>query len=98
MAKYGHIASFKETMHGIHLHARLDLEWQWLPLPYRVQDEEIEKEIFDWDVSWWPPTIGSSIVLIVVPGRKAPPVSIETFPPSETRRWKDKPAVGTTPD
>jgi len=62
VAKYGPIASFRATMHHIYLRARLDPSWTWLPLPYRVDDSTIEKEISEWKVDWRPPEVGSSTV------------------------------------
>lgn len=60
VANYSPIAAFWDTMHHIYLHARLDPSWTWLTLPYRVDDEAIDKKILEWKPEWRPPIVSNN--------------------------------------
>jgi len=45
VAKYREIVAFKANIHKLFIHPRLDPQQQWLPLSFRMEDEEIDKAI-----------------------------------------------------
>jgi len=52
VAKYQTIATFKANIHQLFIQAQRDSEMQWIPLSFKVEDEEIDKEIAKWVEEW----------------------------------------------
>lgn len=97
MAKYDHVATFKATMHHIYLQARMEPDRQWFPLPFRVEDEEIDKVISEWEESWRPSIEGINTPVTTATKKTTPTVTPGTVPTGDIRKNKDKHVAGTTP-
>ena len=51
-AKYQRLIQFTIGPHSIYIQARWDLNKQWLPLAYKVTDEELDALIQEWPAEW----------------------------------------------
>ena len=50
--KYQQIMQFTIRPHTIQIQARHDLDKQWLPMAYKVTDEDLDATIQDWLTKW----------------------------------------------